>query len=930
MYQGILDTIDDGEKSANNIGRQVILPPSFIGGHRDMKKRHLNALALVQRFGKPDLFVTMTSDRPDVIARVFRSKLIALKKQITEEHVFGKVAAIVYVVEFQKRGLPHAHFLIILDHGYKLTRPSDYDNFFSAEILSTESPQLREIILKRMMHGPCGSLNPKCGCMKKRVKDDLVCKYNFPKSYVEETTTNEDDFPLYRRRNTREHVRIRGANLDNRWGQNRVSFNFDGEGSEGVDEIKNFQAGRWVSPCEAAWRIFGFDLFEMTPFVILLPVHLPNMQIVYMRSREQLESVVGNEKRSKAALTEFFTKNASLPGGKGLRYTEMIAAYRWDSSNKEWVKRTYKKNNVSRMAIVVPSEGERFYLRLFLGKVINPILFNHLKTVDGVLYSTFQEAAIKHGLLQEDSATTSCVKEASEAQMPSAMRQLFATLLIFFQPSNPNVLWLRVYSSLSEDFKHKYPNCPSKVKKLTVKELESSLEAMGMSLEYFELGHLVDEADDGIRATRDIVDALEAPIPLECLDCRDKLNATQEKKVLPTVTSGIAASNISFGRTTHSRFKIPLDSKTSLTCDVPKQGSLAALIKEVVLFIWDEASMIFACYPDNPFGGKVIVFGGDFRQVLPIFPRRTQKEVVGVSVVSSYKWPILTKFQLTENIRAKEDPLYSAFLLALGNGQLHSVENSYVQLPQHIVNYYDVNDDPVPINIFNERAIFTPVNEDVDAINEYMIGMFPGTSTMYASYDSILDDIVMKHQYVPLDKLTPKTKKYKIKVKGNNIRGTLFDDEIENFEGILEHEKEYVIADAPIRNTNPMYRHKEGDYYLSFRGSTAIQPLNPNTGPVLPNYIPIVEVPPTSTADDRFDILGVVVYLEDTRRKKKNSGYEFDVLGDRLIISLYGELATKDCAKLTAWYVGFSLALSMSTVIDTNPTGPEVDALKAW
>uniref|UniRef100_A0A803MH57 Uncharacterized protein n=1 Tax=Chenopodium quinoa TaxID=63459 RepID=A0A803MH57_CHEQI len=115
--------------------------------------------------------------------------------------------------------------------------------------------------------------------------------------------------------------------------------------------------------------------------------------------------------------------------------------------------------------------------------------------------------------------------------------------------------------------------------------------------------------------------------------------------------------------------------------------------------------------------------------------------------------------------------------------------------------------------------------------------------------------------------------------KGNKIRGTLFDDEIENFQNIFEHEKEYIIADAPIRNTNPMYRHKEGDYYLSFGGSTAIQSLNPNTGPILPKYTPIAEVPPTSSVDDHF---------------------------------------------------GFSLASSMSTTIDPNPTGLEVNALKAW
>ncbi|XP_021754904.1 ATP-dependent DNA helicase PIF2-like [Chenopodium quinoa] len=392
------------------------------------------------------------------------------------------------------------------------------------------------------------------------------------------------------------------------------------------------------------------------------------------------------------------------------------------------------------------------------------------------------------------------------------MRQLFTTLLIFCKPSNPCALWDRFYTSLSEDFNYKYPNCKSKVMSLTIREVENNLEAMGKSLENFGLGHLIEETDARIHITKDIADALEAPIPPECLECRSKLNAAQTnafnsilshiqdgkpgcffvdgpggtgktflynalyvevlfsgKIVLPTATSGISASNIPSGRTTHSRFKIPLNSDISLACDVPKQGSLAALIKDAALIIWDEASMARReniesldlllrdlCNPEVPFGGKVVVFGGDFRQVLPILPRRTQKEAVGVSVVSSHIWPLLIKFRLTENIRAKEDPVHSSFLLSLGNGQLQSIENSYVQVPHHIISYYAPNEDAVSIlaatifpeikvqgfdsSIFNERAIITSMNEDVDIINEHMIGMFPSISTIYLSYDSVLDD----------------------------------------------------------------------------------------------------------------------------------------------------------------------------------------------
>ena len=60
LYQGILDSVNDGNRTAASVGRRVILPPSFIGSPRDMRCRYLNAMTLVQRYGKPDLFITMT------------------------------------------------------------------------------------------------------------------------------------------------------------------------------------------------------------------------------------------------------------------------------------------------------------------------------------------------------------------------------------------------------------------------------------------------------------------------------------------------------------------------------------------------------------------------------------------------------------------------------------------------------------------------------------------------------------------------------------------------------------------------------------------------------------------------------------------------------------------------------------------------------
>jgi hypothetical protein len=133
-------------------GKRIVLPPKFIGGPRDMRRRYLDAMALVQRFGKPDLFITMTcnpqweeitkelapgqspQDRPDLVARVFKAKLEDLKDLLFKRKLFGEVVAHVHVIEFQKRGLPHAHFLIILKSNCKITNPDQYDKIISAEI----------------------------------------------------------------------------------------------------------------------------------------------------------------------------------------------------------------------------------------------------------------------------------------------------------------------------------------------------------------------------------------------------------------------------------------------------------------------------------------------------------------------------------------------------------------------------------------------------------------------------------------------------------------------------------------------------------------------------------------------------------------------------------------------------------------------------
>ena len=84
-----------------------------------------------------------------------------------EDHILGEVQAYVYVIEFQKRGLPHAHWLLIMRNKFKLTCPEQYDLLISAELQNKKKyPELYKMVTKHMMHGPCSLLNMTCPCTK--------------------------------------------------------------------------------------------------------------------------------------------------------------------------------------------------------------------------------------------------------------------------------------------------------------------------------------------------------------------------------------------------------------------------------------------------------------------------------------------------------------------------------------------------------------------------------------------------------------------------------------------------------------------------------------------------------------------------------------------------------------------------------------------
>ncbi|XP_050896419.1 uncharacterized protein LOC127103186 [Lathyrus oleraceus] len=167
-----------------------------------------------------------------------------------------------------------------------------------------------------------------------------------------------------------------------------------------------------------------------------------------------------------------------------------------------------------------------------------------------------------------------------------------------------------------------------------------------------------------------------------------------------TASSRIAATLFPGGRTAHSRSKIPIDIQLSSIYGIQKQKDLANLIRFVATIIWDETPMTNKkslealdrsfqdiCSNSAPFGGKVLIMGGDFGQVLPV----VRKE-------------------------------FEEFLIRIGDG----------------VEPTKPDDMDAPYMV--QRAILTPTNDDVQKLNDMIIDQFLGEENNLLLFDEVEGD----------------------------------------------------------------------------------------------------------------------------------------------------------------------------------------------
>ncbi|GKB85688.1 ATP-dependent DNA helicase PIF1-like protein [Tanacetum coccineum] len=196
--------------------------------------------------------------------------------------------------------------------------------------------------------------------------------------------------------------------------------------------------------------------------------------------------------------------------------------------------------------------------------------------------------------------------------------------------------------------------------------------------------------------------------------------------VLNVASSGIAPLLLTGGRTAHSRFRIPINVNEDSFCSITAGIDLAALLIKTSLIIWDEDPMMHRyCFKaldrslrdiigsTNPrakdmlFGGKVIVFRGDFRL----------REGFDKSNI--------------EEIKKIRD-----WILKMGDGRLGGPNNGEMKI-----------DIPNDILISDNRAILAPTHEVIGVINDRLLSQIPGEEVVYCSSDSICESEGVDNTY---------------------------------------------------------------------------------------------------------------------------------------------------------------------------------------
>ena len=775
---------------AGEIGQTVVrLPASFVGSARYYQMLYLDALALPRRFGKPDLFITVTcnpnwpeianalpagakwQNHPDIVSRAFMLKLKSILRDFKIGQFFGVLKAYVYRIEWQARGLPHAHMLLILEH--KILSTAQIDAIVSAEMPDPVAhPVLHRLVSAHMLHPRCDDVarQEHHSCRSDCSGQLCDCRRRFPKDMAAATVVIGDGFPKYRRRGLHTMIDRSGRIVTDSWVVPyneylllkyqchinlevcanirsfkyvyKYTFKSPDYTAITVDEINGHLSGRLLSVSEAVHRILALPLHKEWPPVVRLDVHLPRQQTVVFDPTVDEDMLLAQLEVAVSTLMGWFHLNAVDDFARTLCYHEAPEWFTW--SKGQWHRRCNKKMAVGRMFGVAPQNIELHSLRRLLSVVKGATSFEDLAIVvrllpcciaavtsvqDGHIHGSFRSALFARGLAHDDGHLIATMMEiVATVVSVDCIRRHFATILVHCAPQDAQALFTQFASDLCEG-----DTSDAAVVRDALGAIEVCMLSMGRSLMHADYGFAIDSvigeqneaADRRVRrrlfpsaqtieistverdrllamltaeqsaAYMTIMAAVGSPnesnvfAVLSSAGCGKTVFANaiaatvraRGRDAICVAASALAAMLLLGGTTAHSKFHIPIPANDGTMCCFSSEDR--HLIRSAEVILYDECSMVHHDVADTverslrdllqdprPFGGKVVIFMGDFKQLLPVVRYgRGQEHTLQRCVW----WRAVTFVKFTLNWRAIRNPEYAALLETIGSGELDDV-----------------------------------------------------------------------------------------------------------------------------------------------------------------------------------------------------------------------------------------------------------------
>lgn len=241
--------------------------------------------------------------------------------------------------------------------------------------------------------------------------------------------------------------------------------------------------------------------------------------------------------------------------------------------------------------------------------------------------------------------------------------------------------------------------------------------------------------------------------------------AGRDIKVIVAASTGVAAELLFEGATVHRKFYIGRELEDDTPVKISRHSNAAEFMRAVNVIIIDEITMLnnkVVSYIDRllrdannttqDFGGKVVVWSGDFKQILPVakgVQGGDSLHAAAMASVKNSKWfkDPAHKFKthkLTRNYRLKPGQQeYLKFLHNIGHGLTWIDDDYNIELEEKMClnTQQQMIDFVYPKEVLENaldgyeelagRAILCPINETVFDMNEKILDMLPKEWPVY-------------------------------------------------------------------------------------------------------------------------------------------------------------------------------------------------------